>query len=468
MSYILGQIVICLLIAGLIGTLLGWLLRGGCSGKLKDCEDEWKLKMEALENDFNNKFSKKERLESSLSSEHNTHETPVEEAHLKSVAPSQFEMELKRKLQIKDEVSTGTQASASDIVAGASIGAASLAGAAALSDRGISLSDEKASLYEEHGIDLHHASDLEDDYELHTLEGIESARAEKLKNLGIHSTKDFVKLGSDAEATQKVSQELGVDSSTVESWIGKSCLLELPGVNSKTADMMHQAGVTPNTLRNDSPETIHGKLTRHNQSALLPIKTPDTKTISLWSKLATPMVIAGAGAAAAVSATQTDAKDVADIDLSAQKIKLYQEHGINLETTSHLIDNYDIQEIEGVDEAAAHSLKGAGIHTTQELVSALYNNHDKLTELAKSLDIAPKKLSSWVSKADLMQLPGVNANAATLMNVVGISSSTELGFSNIDALHQEITNYNDKASTSSEVPSIATLTTWAKIAKQLS
>jgi hypothetical protein len=39
-SYLLIEILACLLIAGLIGAVIGWLLRGGCNKKIKDCEEE--------------------------------------------------------------------------------------------------------------------------------------------------------------------------------------------------------------------------------------------------------------------------------------------------------------------------------------------------------------------------------------------------------------------------------------------
>jgi predicted flap endonuclease-1-like 5' DNA nuclease len=41
MSYLLAQILVCLLIAGLIGAIIGWLLRGGCKNKLRELSDKW-------------------------------------------------------------------------------------------------------------------------------------------------------------------------------------------------------------------------------------------------------------------------------------------------------------------------------------------------------------------------------------------------------------------------------------------
>ncbi len=48
MSYLLMQIFVCLLIAGLIGLLIGWLLRGGCKNKLRDNDDKWNSELEQV------------------------------------------------------------------------------------------------------------------------------------------------------------------------------------------------------------------------------------------------------------------------------------------------------------------------------------------------------------------------------------------------------------------------------------
>lgn len=52
MNYLLVEILACLLIAGLIGAIIGWLLRGGCSKKIKDCEEECRMKLNSLESNY--------------------------------------------------------------------------------------------------------------------------------------------------------------------------------------------------------------------------------------------------------------------------------------------------------------------------------------------------------------------------------------------------------------------------------
>ena len=54
MSYLLIQILVCLLIAGLIGVVIGWLIRGGCTKKLANRDLEWNVKLNKNKADFEN------------------------------------------------------------------------------------------------------------------------------------------------------------------------------------------------------------------------------------------------------------------------------------------------------------------------------------------------------------------------------------------------------------------------------
>jgi predicted flap endonuclease-1-like 5' DNA nuclease len=57
MSYLLIQILVCLLIAGLIGLVIGWLLRGGCSGVLSDNDTSWGAKLDESNATWEDKVS---------------------------------------------------------------------------------------------------------------------------------------------------------------------------------------------------------------------------------------------------------------------------------------------------------------------------------------------------------------------------------------------------------------------------
>ena len=462
MSFILGQMLLCLLIAGLIGAIIGWLMRGSCSKKLRDCQDEWKMKMGSLESEYHTKLQYAQNQDSTLE------EKATQEATLKrhnenvksQPASYSYEKTLQEELNIAQNATTNNSKSLLT-------GAAAL-GSSTLLARNISLSDEKISLYSEHGIDFENAKDLEDNYNVQALTGLEVAHFQKLQTMGITSTKDFASLSNDSKASAKISKELGIQSSTVDSWIEKSCLLELPGVDIKTADLMYDAGITSKKLSSYNPQELHKEISLYNQKQANPIAVPDLKSFSLWAKVAKLSSMA-TGAVAAASLSKDSAKErlaSQKITLSDEKIKLYTENGVNFED-ANLEDNYDIRVIEGIGPKYAQSLKEMGITTTQELVSKLYKNRDKIDQVSKTLQIQPEVLSSWISMADLIQLPGVDAQVAELMQTVGISTTKELGVVNPISLHSEMVAFNKKSPIVPEVPAPVSITLWSKLAKVL-
>jgi len=489
MSYLLMQILVCLLIAGLIGAVVGWLLRGGCSRKLRDCEDEWKMKMGSLESEWN---SKQQREDKDVTNKEIQAATLKRHAqHVEAQTPTySYEEELKEKLHIAqssdkvaEDVQTTASQSAKSVMAG--VGAV---GASALAARGISLSDDKVSLYTKHGVDFEKGEHLEDDYALHSLEGMNSDHSEKLKTIGITSTKDLAKLAQDSSNADKLAQSLDIEPSKVTSWIGKSCLLELPGVDVKTAELMQNSGISSlEHLASNAPEVIHRKMEVFNNEALIPTTLPDIKSVSLWSNIAKPLTTSAALSTAAIAGASTYADELKaklqpesitidgikqrlmtkGVSLNDEQIKLYTDNGIDFENGSNLEDNYYIESIEGIDSQRAQALREMGIRTTEDLVKKLHKNHDGIDQVAKALQVVPDALSSWISMADLIKLPGVDAKTAQLMQTVGISTAQELAITNANSLHGEMVEFNKKSPIVPEVPSIASLSVWSKIAKAL-
>ncbi len=317
MSYLLAQILVCLLIAGLIGAVIGWLLRGGCSRKLRDCEDEWKMKMGSLESEHNSKLNRKDANYADTPTNKEVQAATLKRhaEHVEAQTPSySYEEELKEKLDQAQNAKSVDTTSMKSTVAG--LGAS---GVAALATT--------------------------------------SGYADELKAKSNPS--DF----------------------------------DLNGVKQL---LMHRG-----------------------------------------------------------------------ISLSDEKIKLYANHGVDFEHTNNLEDNYHVDTIEGIDQKYAQGLREMGIRTTQDLVKKLHKNHDAIDQIAKTLKIEPSALSSWISMADLIQLPGVDAKSAALMQTVGISTATELGITNANSLHSEMLAFNKKSPIAPEVPSMASLSLWSKIAKLL-
>jgi len=55
MSYLLMQILLCLIIAGLLGMVIGWMLRGGCKSKLLENDDRWNEKLKSTDSSWEHK-----------------------------------------------------------------------------------------------------------------------------------------------------------------------------------------------------------------------------------------------------------------------------------------------------------------------------------------------------------------------------------------------------------------------------
>lgn len=485
MSYLLSQILICLLIAGLIGAIIGWLLRGGCSSKIRDCEDEWKMKMGSLESEYNSKLQREDATYASKEMQAAT--LKRHEEHIEAESPSySYQDELKEKLNIAQNIENlekNVETTLSTTTK-ATIAGVSAIGASALATRGISLSEDKVNLYAKHGVDFEKGEHLEDDYDIQALEGINHDYTQKLKTMGITSTKDFVKLAQENNSAEKIAKSLNIEPSKVTSWIGKSCLLELPGVDTKTAELMQNAGIaSPEHLASNTPEVLHRKLEAFNNEALIPVTIPDIKSISLWSNIAKPLT-AAAGTATLATAYSDELKAkiqpsnlnldsikqglmARGVSLNDTQITLYADNGIDFEKASNLEDNYHVESIEGIGPKYAKSLREMGIRTTEDLVKKLYKNHDGIDQVAKALKVQPEALSSWISMADLIKLPGVDAQTAELMQTVGISTAAELAITNPNSLHIEMVEFNKKSPIAPEVPSIASLALWSKIAKML-
>jgi gas vesicle protein len=497
MSYLLAQILVCLFIAGLIGAVIGWLLRGGCSKKLRDCEDECKMKMGSLESEWNSKLQRASNDDTYIKKELQAATLKRHAKHVETETPTySYEQELKEQLQKSQKEAKEENLPTKTAAAVSGVGAM-------LAAKGINLSADKIALYEKEGVDFSTIEDLEDDYGLDSLDSIDTIHADKLKEMGIHSTKDFITLGQNSQKVKELADVLEVEDTKVESWIGKSCLLSLPGVDKNAAELMQDAGVSSiHELANSAPEEIYQKIVAHNQQALIPTTVPDIKSVSLWSKLAKPLAATTlvGGVSKAISATSDKIEETISettnyaqelkaklqphlhnfdinsikntlekrgITLSDDKIKLYHDNGVDLEKEDFLEDSYDIAEINGISPEYVSALKSMGVHSTQELVNALQKDYHKIDQVAKALKVQPEVLSSWISMADIMQLPGVDGETAALIQTVGIASLSELGVTNANSLHNEMVSFNKKRPTLKSVPSAETMTRWSKLAKLL-
>jgi predicted flap endonuclease-1-like 5' DNA nuclease len=280
MSFLLLQILLCLFIAGLIGAVIGWYLRGNCSKKLLEHDEECEMKMRAIEREWNTKLNysddKEPHVYHTLSDEDD-----IAHAGLKNQVQEDFDSDNQTTLfgAVASALgTTGDKSEKENLSTDKDI----------LSEKKIQLSDEKIKFYSENNIDFNKSEDLEDDYDIQVIEGINSKYAQRFKDLGIHTTKDLIKkLSKNYEDIDFVAKKLKVQPDDITSWISMADIISLPGLNAKEAQLIHTVGIS--SVRELGVVNIHAlqqEMEELNKKLVIVDKIPDLNSLELWAKVA--------------------------------------------------------------------------------------------------------------------------------------------------------------------------------------
>lgn len=268
MSYLLLQILICLLIAGLIGVAIGWLLRGNCSKKLQEHEEECEMKMRAVEREWNTKLNYSDNKQPHV---HNSSLDADDIAHADLKNQEQNEIDSTNHTTLFDTVATALGISGYQN-----------------ENKKIPLSNEKIKLYTAHGIDFENSKDLEDNYDIQVIEGINSKHAQRFNEIGIFTTYDLLtKLDRNYDDIDNIAKKLKVQSEDILSWISIADILQLPKLNLQDAQLIQATGIT--SLRDISAVntySLNKEMININEKLHMVDKVPDIDTLELWSKIA--------------------------------------------------------------------------------------------------------------------------------------------------------------------------------------
>ncbi len=415
MSYLLIEILACLLLAGLIGAVIGWLLRGGCNKKISDCEEECRMKLNSLESSYNNTEEIDDyqmKFESEATKVNKTYQEindiNPETTSLKS------ENNLKEQHFIEDEttpivgfnkpkekikIPTLGNISIDDINIGKPIKDQD-------NKLDIDLETPEISKVNLHDIDLNKKEEdisislVNPDIELKSPK-IQQKRDDdiKLDIPNISDDKDDIKLNipNISENKKDIKQNI-LNTSKEKIRDGKDIKLNIP-----------------NLSMNEKDESPTGFILGNNE---------EEKKISQPKKEETP-------------------------------------------SSDNLQSSYDIQEIEGIGPAYGRKLRSMGVDTTLDLIELFKKNNHRIDRAAQDMRVKPEAITAWISMADLMRLPGVDSQCAELLQTIGISSVIELSITNAHSIHNEMLKLNQKYPVCPEVPSAETITAWIISAKSL-
>jgi predicted molibdopterin-dependent oxidoreductase YjgC len=126
----------------------------------------------------------------------------------------------------------------------------------------------------------------------------------------------------------------------------------------------------------------------------------------------------------------------------------------------------DVQTIVGVGETGRTALNAAGIAWVADLLRVA-GPADGRKALAEQTGIDAKQLLEWVNRADLMRIPGVNAQFADLLETAGVDTVKELATRVPENLHGALVRVNAEKSLVAAAPAAAEVDAWVADAKRL-
>lgn len=125
-----------------------------------------------------------------------------------------------------------------------------------------------------------------------------------------------------------------------------------------------------------------------------------------------------------------------------------------------------LAEIEGIGPVYSAKLEQAGINSVESLLSTCCDKKGRKQQ-AEALDISEKLLLSWVNRADLARIKGINTQYADLLEEAGVDTVPELGQRNAENLHAKMVEVNDARKLVRQVPSLAQVQDWVGQATKL-
>jgi large subunit ribosomal protein L20 len=122
--------------------------------------------------------------------------------------------------------------------------------------------------------------------------------------------------------------------------------------------------------------------------------------------------------------------------------------------------------INGITEADAQRLIDYDVASLANLLERGATSKGR-KELAAATGITPDSILTWVNRADLARIKGVDANSAALLEAAGVDTVVELANRNAANLHERLVTVNQDAGLVQVLPSAAEVADWIEQAKQM-
>ncbi len=122
--------------------------------------------------------------------------------------------------------------------------------------------------------------------------------------------------------------------------------------------------------------------------------------------------------------------------------------------------------INKITEADAQRLMDSGLKSLSDLLARGATPAGR-KELVAATGISPDLILTWVNRADLARIDGVDADYADFLEAAGVDTVVELANRNPTNLHERLAVVNQDASPAQVMPTEAQVADWVAQAKQL-
>ncbi|WP_320142841.1 DUF4332 domain-containing protein [uncultured Cohaesibacter sp.] len=120
-------------------------------------------------------------------------------------------------------------------------------------------------------------------YSIAKIEGIGPAYAEKLKAVGITTTKAYLEKAKDAAGRKALEEETGIDHARILKWANMADLMRIKGVGEEYSELLEAAGVdTVKELRNRNAANLAAAMKEANAKKKLVRQVPALGNVETW------------------------------------------------------------------------------------------------------------------------------------------------------------------------------------------
>lgn len=120
-------------------------------------------------------------------------------------------------------------------------------------------------------------------YAILNVEGIGPTFAEKLKAIGVHTTKALLDRAKTPKGRKQLAADSGIDESKILKWANMCDLMRIRGVAEEYSELLEAAGVdTVKELKHRNAANLAAKMAEVNESRKLVRVLPSEKSVTKW------------------------------------------------------------------------------------------------------------------------------------------------------------------------------------------